>query len=316
MDTGNRNIFFIIFIIVALSTTLSAALFYSGDKEAVPDAGRPAVSATIFPLYDIARNVAGDSVEVNLILPSGASPHTFGPTPSTLKAISRSDLVFAIGHSLDSWTESLAEGTGARVVIADRGIDVRSSEGRDEHAHDEDRGHEDGGHGHGPTDPHYWLDISNAATIAATIADELASEYPHLSRDFMRNRDVYVSKLDLLYDELKARVTEAEDHRMVTLHNAWFYFAESLGLEIVGTFEPSAGREPTPKYLAELMHEVEEAGVSVIYAEPQLSERSIRAFTEDLGLSLGILDPLGGVAGRESYEDLMRYNVSVIVGLQ
>lgn len=312
MDAGNRNIFFIIFIVIALSAALSAVLFYPGDKEAVRDAGRPVVSATIFPLYDIARNVAGDSVEVSLILPSGASPHTFEPSPSTLKAISRSDLVFAIGHGLDSWTESLAEGTDARIVLTDRGIDARSAEGLSGHGHEE----EEGSHGYGPTDPHYWLDISNAATIAATIADELASEYPHLGRDFMRNRDVYVSRLDLLYDELKARVAEAEDHRMVTLHNAWFYFAESLGLEIVGTFEPSAGREPTPKYLAELMHAVEEAGVSVIYAEPQLSEKSIRAFTEDLGLSLGILDPLGGVAGRESYEDLMRYNVSVIVGLQ
>ncbi len=306
------------------------------------------VAATIFPLYDITREIAGDEFDVVLMLPAGASPHTFDPQPSLLKDLEGTQTVFSIGNGLDTWADSLTEAVGAEEVTVDTDIMLRETaedhdehgeeehhDDEDEHHEDEDGEHEDDGHedeehddtgeeshddddeedehGHGPVDPHYWLSIHNAEQIALNIATELGELDAQNADVYTDRATAYSAQLESLENELTAKTASLTDQNIISLHDAWEYFAAEFGLDIVGTFEPSGGEGPTPQYLATLQEEVEQNAVSVLFIEPQLSTASVSAFAADNNLSIAQIDPLGGADGRDSYIELMRYNVEQVV---
>jgi len=285
------------------------------------------VATTIFPLYDITQQVAGDKFEVVLMLPPGASPHTFDPQPSLLKDLQGSQAFFAIGHGLDDWTTVVAESINAPIVTVDDDINLRESEEshkehvdeegpehehelKDEHAdvHKEDTdAHE--GHDHGPVDPHYWLSLNNAKQITMNIANELSELDPENANTYITRAEAYVEKIVALEIETKDTTESILNKNIISLHDAWYYFAEDFELNLVGTFEPSAGKEPTPQYILSLQEEIADHDVLVLFIEPQLSQSSIKSFADDNNLGIAIIDPLGGVDGRNTYLELMRYNI-------
>ena len=175
----------VVFGIAFAVIIIAAGLWIAQTDEGTTSTG-PTVGATIFPIYDIARTIGGDEFNVVLILPAGASPHTFDPQPSTLKNLQGAQAVFAIGHTLDNWATNVAQAVDAPVVVVDHGIALRETveqghdheeAGHDDHdAHDDHDEHEEDehGHAHGPTDPHYWLSPMNATQITC-VASELTT---------------------------------------------------------------------------------------------------------------------------------------------
>lgn len=295
-------VFVAVVVLVAAVALLSPR---TSDDAVVTNDGRPVVAVTIFPLYDIVRNVAGDSIRVELILPPGASPHTFEASPSVLQRIAGTEVIYAIGHGLDDWALTLRDEAHAGYVAVDKGIALRES--GEEHEEEEEN--------HGPTDPHYWLDVRNAITIARTVRDDLSIRFPDQAAAFRQNEDTFELTLAELDVEIRTALSGIENPRIITLHDAWYYFADAYGLTIAGTYEPSAGREPTPAYLADLSRGIAEAGTRVLFAEPGISTESLSGFAKDNGLTLRLLDPEGGgVPGRQSYIELMRYNANVLLG--
>lgn len=286
---------------------------------------RPTVAATIFPIADITRNIAGDDVDVVLLLPPGASPHTFEPSPSTLRAIVAAQAVYAIGHGLDSWAGPLANDNGTPVVLMDNGIALRRFDHdaihEDEGEHEEHEGEEDHDHAdthdHAGIDPHYWLDMRNAETIAATIAADLSARFPDHADAFAERLKAYALRLQEADAEIRGILADARGTPMVTLHDAWYYFGDAYGLDIVGTFVPAPGREPTPRYLADLGRAVKEHGITTLYTEPQISTSTLQPFIEDNGLAVATLQAEGDITDDNgSYIDLMRDNARIIAAHQ
>ena len=146
-----------------------------------PQAAPLRVAATIFPLYDLVRQVAGPAVEVVLLVPPGASPHTFTVKPGTVRALTGCVAVFTIGHGLDDWAARLAQEAGVqRTVVTDARVPLRR--GYSEH---HDTGHP-GSHAAAPdaVDPHYWLSIPNAMLMVQSIAEVLGQLEPSAQADF------------------------------------------------------------------------------------------------------------------------------------
>jgi ABC-type Zn uptake system ZnuABC Zn-binding protein ZnuA len=272
--------------VALLATVLWATLGgHAGSEEA-----RPTVATTIFPLYDITRQVAGPAVEVALMLPPGASPHTFEPTPSQVRALARARMVLVIGHGLDDWAAGLARSAGvSSVVVVDRGVALRREAG-------------------GTIDPHYWLAPANARAIAHTVADELEGLVPARRAEIQLALTSYLGRLDAVEAEVRGMLADLPARRIATFHDAFGYFAEAFGLEVAAVFEPYPGREPGPRFVAEFQRQVRASGVRTLFAEPQLSLDPLRPLARDLGVTLSVLDPLGGVAGRDTYLDLLRFN--------
>jgi ABC-type Zn uptake system ZnuABC Zn-binding protein ZnuA len=277
----------------------AALLIFTALAGAGAQSSRPKVAATIFPLYDIVREVAEGVADVVLILPPGASPHTFAPTPAAIRNLAGCDALFLIGHGLDDWAARLAAGAGVRrAVVVDDGIVTRRPSAVRRAA----------GTPHGGVDPHYWLAITNAKAIAASITKEIERLMPAQTTRLRANLDEYLVQLDAADAAVRRLLANLTTRRIATFHDAFGYFADAYGLEIVATFEPFPGTEPSPKWVEDFQRVVRATGLAVIFTEPQLSAAPLRAIARDLGVSLAILDPVGGVPGRASYVDLMLFN--------
>jgi ABC-type Zn uptake system ZnuABC Zn-binding protein ZnuA len=271
----------------------------------------PKIAATIFPIYDIAKNIVGDGMDVICILPPGASPHTFEPSPRRVRELEGVRLVFSVGHGLDNWTDTLVDMLpNAKKVVVDKEIKLAESSDPEGHEDDESSGEE---HHHEGANPHYWLSINNGKQIARNIAAEIILLDPDGEDRYRANLAAYLLELD----SAKARISEKIDglpvKKMIAFHSAWIYYADEFGLAIVGTFEPFPGKQPTPRYLAGLHEKAREHDVKSLFSEPQLSSETVASFVNDIGLELHILDPLGGVEGRDDYVKLLEYNTAVIV---
>ncbi len=268
------------------------------------------VATTIYPLFDITRSIAGDLIEIGLILPAGASPHTFEPTPSLIKDLSDVTVVYAIGHEFDDWVDTVINTLGTKKNVVDEGINILESSSEHSDDHNENLG-DDHEEDHGE-DPHYWLSVPNAMLISGNITADLSERFPEHADVFHANLQAYLLELEQTDEDIRTTLSEIENRELITLHDAWYYFAAEYDLEILGTFEPSAGREPTPQYLTDLIEAIETSGATTLYTEPQLDTSSIESFLTDYDLSLATLDPIGGASDRSTYIELMFYNAKTI----
>ena len=203
----------------------------------------------------------------------------------------------------------------------------------DEHMEDEDahegdeHGHEDGDadghevHAHGSLDPHFWFDPERVIVAVEEIAERLSELEPASANYFNANRDDYIAKLEELdvWIEDSVAAVDDDDRILVTTHDAFGYFATRFGFRIAGVIIPGGGTEleRSPRELAELVHVVEDAEASVVFAEAQLSDRLANTLAREAGirfvggLHVGSLGADGSSA--TTYIDLMRRNVSIIV---
>jgi zinc transport system substrate-binding protein len=270
------------------------------------------VAATIFPLCDIVRNVAGNKVKVTCILPPGASPHTFDPSPQEVKKVIGSSVLFSIGNGLDNWSQDFAKSADIKkVVVVDKNISLIDStheHGEEEHDTDLEHSHEASG-----SDPHYWLSVPNAILISSQVKDELITLFPEYSSEFETNYSSYKLVLTKLQNEINSDLEKLPNKEISTFHNAWGYFARDHGLDIATTFEEYPGEEPTSEYLKDFQNQIRNSGISVIFSEPQFSTKPLEPIAGDLGVDISVLDPIGGVSGRDSYDALMRFNANNIV---
>jgi len=296
--THHRFLAWALAVLIGLFLLL-AVLNYWPQYKLTNISGRLSVAATIFPLADIAKNIGGEYVDVFMILPPGASPHTFQPTPKDAADLSKTKLVFKIGHGLDDWVDSLAASTEQSTVITvDSDIQIRHME-----AHDGEPAGDD---------PHYWLSAANAKIIAKTIANELSAKDPAHKDAYSANLEAYTKLLDVLDTQIKNQLSSLPHKELIVFHDAWGYFADAYGLQIVGMFEPSPGKSPAPQDIANLNNLVKQFGIKTIFLEPQLSDQSILPFTQDTGTQNVRIDPIGGTDQINSYIKLMRANADAI----
>lgn len=298
----------VVVVAVALLGGLAAFWRVPAEEVRTPDS-RPVVATSVYPLYDIVRNVAGSAVDVVLILPPGSSPHAYEPRPSDVRKLDTAAVAYVIGHGLDGWMSTLTEASKTPLRSVDAGIMIRALPDEEEGAEHE----EEAGHNHDEGDPHYWLAVANAKLMAQNIADDLSARYPASAAIFASNLSAYQVQLDETDQRMRDILTGVTNRKLVTMHDAWYYFADAYGLEIVGSFEPSPGREPTPQYLVELKAAVVAAQAKTLYTEPLIATANIQSFIADNGLTVATLDPVEGAAGEEHrYVDIMLDNARTI----
>jgi ABC-type Zn uptake system ZnuABC Zn-binding protein ZnuA len=175
------------------------------------------------------------------------------------------------------------------VVVVDGGVTLRREAG-------------------GAADPHYWLAPANAKAIAETVALELEGLVPARRSEIQQALTSYLGQLDVMEAEVRGMLADLPARRIATFHDAFGYFAEAFGLEVAAVFEPYPGREPSPRFVAEFQRKIRATGVRTLFTEPQLSLDPLRPLARDLGVTLSLLDPLGGVPGRDTYLELLRFN--------
>lgn len=283
-------------IIYLLSTKNSARPISLSDS-------KPKVAVSIFPIYDLARNIAGDKVEVVLLLPPGSSPHTYEPSVEQAVSLTGSRALFIVGHGLDDWGKQISKTADIppdRLIVLDKYIKLISSQ--DDHT-DEVAGF----------DPHYWLSVDNARLISRQIAEDLSVIFPQYASEFTQNLTGYTDRLSALDTEIESKLSRLKQKDIATFHHAWAYFGRDHGINIVTTFEEFPGEEPTADYLAGFQSQIRQSGIKAIFSEPQFSTKPLQSIADDLGISISQLDPIGGSGNLSSYESLIRYNLQQLV---
>lgn len=268
------------------------------------------IATSLYPVFDIVRNIAGEHAEVFVLLPPGASPHTFEVTPTQAKLMQQTDILFEIGI-IDEWTRPLlAANETVRVISFANHVETLPFRGLGEHEDDhDDLGENDLGQ---VIDPHYWLSIMNAKHMASRVYEELVQEDPVNVAGYRDNLEVYLEKLDDLEVEIRAVLAPVAGSKIISFHDSWQYLEKEYGIETVAVVQTSAGVEPLPNDIKEVYDLIKKFNITAIFSEPQLSRMQVKSFIDDLGLTEYVLDPIGGVGGRSSYISLMRYNAGII----
>jgi zinc transport system substrate-binding protein len=258
------------------------------------------VIASIAPLADFAKQVGREKVDVKLLLPPGASPHTYEPTAKSIKDVSEARIFVKIGAGLEFWAEKIISVSGNKKIIT---VDASSGISLIKGSHS---------HGLSHADPHIWLDPLIAGSIVTKIEEALIQADPQNGNAYKKNASLYREKLSLLDREISEKVRALRIKEYVTFHSAWNYFSKRYGLKVAGVIEESPGKEPGPKHVAKIIGEIKRIGSRVIFVEPQFNPKIAEAIARESNARVLYLDPIGGQKGRETYINMMRYNISAI----
>lgn len=276
---------------------------------------RTQVAVSIFPIYDLTRTVAGPDADVVLLLPPGKSEHTFDPTPRDIERVAACQLGVMVGLGLDPWMEKLVRDAApnAHVLKVGDRVPTRTMEKPDVEAEEEERGaaHHDEHH-HGMIDPHVWLDPSRARLIVKAIGEELARTDAAHAMAYRKRAAELDKKLEALDHETEKRISALNAKGIITFHGSFGYFAERYKLPIVAVIEPYPGSTPSGAYLKRVLDIAKNKDVQAIFSEPQLDPRPAKTIATEGSVALGVLDPVGGSKGVESYESLIRFNVAAL----
>jgi zinc transport system substrate-binding protein len=294
-----------------------------GPAGAAPPAGKLLVAATIVPLGDFCQKIGGDLVQVQVLIPPGASPHAFEPPPSVMARASQARVFVYIGAGLEPWADKLLRsrgGGGLVVVEAAQGVPLL----KDTHPHHHEEAEKPGHSGrHHETEesaglqpggnPHIWLDPVLAQDICRKIASAFIQADPGHRAHYEANLKKYLSALEELHCEIDNRARGWRLRDFVSFHPSFSYFARRYNLHEVGTIEAAPGREPTPRHLKNLVTAIRGYGITVVFAEPQLNPRVAEVIAQEAGVKVLKLDPMGGPPPYGSdYLQLMRANLAAL----
>jgi ABC-type Zn uptake system ZnuABC Zn-binding protein ZnuA/ABC-type Mn2+/Zn2+ transport system permease subunit len=230
--------------------------------------GKITAIATTTQVGDFVGEVGGEAVEVEQLLQPNSDPHDYEPRPSDVQAVAEADVIYASGEGLDEWIEEVAADSGTEAEIVELGAvaPVRL-----------------------PGDPHWWHDPRNTAAAVAEIERTLVALDPSRKAEFQRNAAAYEKQLRALDAGIAACVETIPpaDRKLVTDHDAFNYFANRYGIEVVGAVIPSqtTQAQPSAKELSELADTIEAEGVKALFPERSLSSKVADAIAGQTGVS-------------------------------
>ncbi len=290
------------------------------------ESDRLSVSVSIFPIYDLVRRIAGPDADVALLLPPGHNEHSFDPTPRDIESASKAKVGVMVGLGLDPWMEKLMKEAAPRARIvkvgdrvptlvikddplgdeeADKAREAAqkpgSTEGRGEHGSPDEKG---------TTDPHVWLDPERVRLIVRAVAEELGKADSGHALDYRKRATEIDESLAALDKEVETRTKALKTRGFVTFHGSFQYFAERYKLDIIAVIEPYPGSQPSGAYISKVLDVIKSKNVPALFSEPQLDARPAKVLADEAKIPLGVLDPVGGGPETDSYEKMIRFDVS------
>lgn len=266
------------------------------------------VIASFFPLYDFARNVGGDRVEVTSMIPVGVEPHDWEPTIRQVADASSADIFVYNGASFESWAQNIET---KFVVNTSEGLKLL--EATDEEEHEGEVGEEE--EEHSDIDPHIWLDPIYAKHQVGLIRDGLVKIDPDNAQYYNDNADRFMAELDKLDASIRSELSGCEKKDFIAFHSAFSYFANRYGLNQHSVYRGLPEGEVPPQRLQEIVDLAKELKIDTIYSEELVDPRLAEAIAEEIpGGRVLMLSPIEGLEKEEQaaglgYIDKMEQNL-------
>ncbi|MEO1217466.1 MAG: zinc ABC transporter substrate-binding protein [Bacteroidota bacterium] len=285
---------------VYLLICFGIGLFYSVDAQTP----KMKVVATTTFLADLAQNIAGDKAEIISLMPTGGDPHLYDPIPGDAKKIAEADLVLRNGLTLEGWLDELIanSGTRANIYTLTEGVVPIKSVVYEE-----------------ALDPHAWMDVKNGIIYTDNILKALSESQPADKKYFEAQHAAFRRVLVQLDKEIKEKISQIPPSKrvLVTSHDAFRYYGNAYGLEVVSAMGTSTDAEPTLEDLAHLSEQVKEHDIPSIFIESTINPEIMEQRASDLGIRIGgklFSDSLGDKeSGADTYVKMLRQNTQLIL---
>lgn len=282
--------------VVFWGITLALSLAFSEGT-----ADTPYILVTVAPHKFFVEKIGGNTVKVGLMVPAGASSHTYEPTPKQMIQAAKADIWFTIGETFEKRAGQALQSHNPSMQLIDmrQNLDMISTDshgGHCQHCH----------HAHGQ-DLHIWLSARMAKTEAKTIADTLIARYPEHKQEYLDNLAQFTKELDQLDREIAATLKTGKHKVFMVSHPAYAYFCRDYGLQQLSIeFE---GRDPTLQQLTTVLNRARQEGITTVFIQPQYNNKGARLIAKELGAQVVELDPYS-----ENYMESMRQIARSIAG--
>ncbi|WP_313489469.1 metal ABC transporter solute-binding protein, Zn/Mn family [Exiguobacterium sp.] len=323
---------------VAFASASILAACGSNTDSSTSDDKKTEIYTSTFATAAIAREIGGNQVNVKMIVPPGADPHSYEPTSKQLTEIAKGDLFLLTGTTLEPYSKKIQEslkGTDVRFIETSKDVTLLESDatlhaheeeghtedelaheeaGHDDHATDE-HAHEEEEHDHGKYDPHVWLDPVNAKAMARSITVALSKEVPKDKATFEKNLKAFDQQADALDKEFKQAVADGSKKELLVTHAAYGYLAERYGFTQLPIAGISPSDEPSQKQLAALVKEARMHDLKYVAFEETVSPKVARVIQKEIGAKSVTIHNLESVTKSQqnsSYFKLMEENVQTL----
>lgn len=285
--------------LLLLAATAYALAACSTTTQSTPArGGKLVVVTTMSTLASLATAVAGDRATVTNLVPIGASPENYQPTPRDIGTLRAARVLIENGSGIETWlahTIESAKNPDLTVAVMTDGMPVVGG------------------------NPHLWMNPVYAQTYVSKIEAALAKADPAGKTTYAKNAAAERTRLKQLDAWIASRVnTLPPDHRaMIVFHNAWLYYNNRYGIQTVGAIELSPGQEPSPQYIGHLIALAKEHHVRAVFAEPEYSPKLAKALAGDAGINVvsNLYDDSLSADGKvHDYDSMLRYDTETIVG--
>lgn len=270
-----RNLILLLLILIALSGCISQTESHAQVRAAT----------TIIPLGEFVKAVGGERVDVSVLVPPGAEPHTYEPSPSQIRQVADANIYFKNGLGLESWMDNILKVNPKMVVVdTSRGASlITDTDGAN-------TARAAGTQGTGAVDMHIWLSPRRAMVQVQNICDGLIEVDPAGEDYYINNRDSYIAQLRELDSYLNSTFEGTKKKKFIVLHPAWIYFANDYGLEQVAIEVEE--KEPGPRYLAETVNAARENNITTVFVEPQYNPKMAEVIAKEINGKVVSIDDL------------------------
>lgn len=302
-------------------TALALGLFGCGTANQDTTGGTAetdgiSVVTTFYPMYEFTQQVAGETADVSMLIPSGTDSHGFEPSAKDVAQISEADVFVYSSPEMETWVTdmlSVIESEDVVVVEASEAIELLENDSEEE-GHDHSHGEE--GHTHA-VDPHVWLDPVYAQQQVTAIRDGLIEADPDNQALYTEQAAQFSSELEALHQDFAEGFEGAENRLFVTQHAAFGYLANRYGLTQVSIGGYSTETEPDPARLAEISSFIREHNLPVVYYNQSASSAIAETVAEETDTGTAQLHSIEGVSDAEQaegadYLSLMRQNLEAL----
>ena len=268
----------LIVIIILIFTVAALYYLYSLKTDSNGPKDKIEVIVSLGPQVEFVKAVGGDKVEVTLMVPPGADPHTYEPLPDQLNHVSKAQMYVEVGTPVEfelNYMDKLKNLNPSMLVVnSSRGIDLIPNIAENENS----------------SDPHVWVSPKNAKIMVENIYQGLVQIDPNNTGYYTTNRDNYIIQLD----ELDANITKSlkgkENTQIIVYHPAWAYFCKDYNLHQIPI--ESEGKEPTSQEIAAVIDFARKNNVKVIFIEPQYSPKSAEVIASEINGKVLKIDDL------------------------
>lgn len=261
--------------------------------------GEPAlrVVTSFYPIHIAVLNVVGEAPGVTVACMARQASgclHDYQMTPGDMATLSEANVFVVNGLGMESFLDdAIRRKPGLEVICASAGIQPIVSRGE--------------------TNAHVWVSPALHRQQVVNIAEGLARLDPGRSTVYRRNAAAYGARLESLSGRMQASLREVTTRRVITMHEAFPYFASEFGLNVVTVIEREPGSDPTARELADTIRVVREAGVRALFAEPQYSSKAADTIAAATGVGVHCLDPVvTGPFKPDAYLDIMARNLAAL----